>query len=81
VSRSIDETRRLISQLKAQERAANRNKPVEITLSMRTGHTLTLDEVKQLSDLGVARTLVGLPLRAFNEEELSRFHDDVMAKA
>jgi probable F420-dependent oxidoreductase len=81
VSRSIDETRSLISQLKAQERAASRNKPVEITLSMRTGHTLTSDEVKQLSDLGVARALVGLPLRAFNDEELSRFHDDVMAKA
>jgi probable F420-dependent oxidoreductase len=81
VSRSIDETRSLISQLKAQERAANRSKPVEITLSMRTGHTLTLDELKQLTDLGVVRTLVGMPLRAFNEDELSRFHDDVMAKA
>jgi probable F420-dependent oxidoreductase len=81
VSRSLDETRSLISQLKAQERAANRKKPVEITLSMRTGHTLTLDELKQLTDLGVARTLVGMPLRAFNEDELSRFHDDVMAKA
>jgi probable F420-dependent oxidoreductase len=81
VARSIDETRSLISQLKAQERAASRNKPVEITLSMRTGHTLTSEEVKQLSDLGVARALVGLPLRAFNEDELSRFHDDVMAKA
>jgi len=81
VDRSIDETRSLISQLKAQERAASRNKQVEITLSLRTGHTLTSDEVKQLSDLGVARALVGLPLRAFNEDELSRFHDDVMAKA
>ena len=81
VARSIDETRSLIAQLKAQERAASRNKPVEITLSLRTGHTLTSDEVKQLSDLGVARALVGLPLRAFNEDELSRFHDDVMAKA
>jgi probable F420-dependent oxidoreductase len=80
VSRSIDETRSLISQLKAQERTANRSKPVEITLSMRTGHTLTLDEVKQLSDLGVTRTLVGMPLRAFNEDELARFSDDVMSK-
>jgi probable F420-dependent oxidoreductase len=80
VARSIDETRTLIAQLRAQERAANRAKPVEITLSLRTGHTLTTDEVKQLGELGVERTLVGLPLRAFNEDDLSRFQNEVMSK-
>ncbi len=80
VARSMDETRTLIAQLRAQERAANRAKPVEITLSLRTGHTLTTDEVKQLGELGVERTLVGLPLRAFNEDDLSRFQNEVMSK-
>jgi len=80
VARGMDETRTLIAQLRAQERTANRAKPVEITLSLRTGHTLTTDEVKQLGELGVERTLVGLPLRAFNEDDLSRFQNEVMSK-
>jgi probable F420-dependent oxidoreductase len=80
VARSMDETRSLIAALHAQERAANRTKPVEITVSLRTGSTLTIAEVRQLDELGVARTLVGMPLRAFNEDELVRFRNEVMAK-
>jgi probable F420-dependent oxidoreductase len=80
VARSMDETRKLISQLREQERAAHRARRVEITLSLRTGHAPTVDEVRQLADLGVERTLVGLPLRAIDEHELARFRDEVMAK-
>jgi hypothetical protein len=54
--------------------------PVEITLSLRTGHPITLDEVKKLGEMGVDRALVGLPLRAFSEDELARFRDDVMGR-
>jgi hypothetical protein len=61
-------------------RAANRTRPVEITLSLRTGHPQTVDEVKELADLGVERVLAGLPLRALNEEDLERFRDEIMAK-
>jgi probable F420-dependent oxidoreductase len=80
VARSMDESRELISQLREQERTAGRARPVEITLSLRTGHAPTVDEVRQLADLGVERILVGLPLRAMDEHELTRFRDEVMAK-
>src|SRR5581483_5795102 len=72
VARSMDEARELCAQLERQRRAANRSNPVEVTISLRTGHPLTLDEIKRLADLGVQRTLVGLPLRALNEDELER---------
>jgi probable F420-dependent oxidoreductase len=80
VARSIEETRSLITQLKTQERAAGRANPVEITLSLRTGHTLTADEGKLLTELGVARALIGSPLRALGDDDLARFRDEVMAK-
>jgi probable F420-dependent oxidoreductase len=80
VARSMEEAQGLIAQLEGQQSVANRSRPVEITMSLRTGHPLTLDEIRRLADLGVARLLVGLPLRALNEEELERFRDDLMAK-
>jgi probable F420-dependent oxidoreductase len=80
VARSMEEARNLLGQLDRQQRAANRSRPVEVTLSLRTGHPLTLDEVHELSSLGVARMLVGLPLRALNEDDLAQFRDQIMAK-
>ncbi|HVN89807.1 MAG TPA: LLM class F420-dependent oxidoreductase [Candidatus Binataceae bacterium] len=80
VARSMDEARSLISQLQGQMRTAGRTRPVEITMSLRPGHPLTLAEIKELSGLGVDRALIGLPLRALNEDELESFRDDVIAK-
>jgi probable F420-dependent oxidoreductase len=80
IAKSLDETRALIERLRSLERAANRSNPVEITLSLRTGHPITLDEVKRLGEMGVDRALVGMPLRAFSEDELARFRDEVMAR-
>jgi probable F420-dependent oxidoreductase len=80
VARSMDEARELLAKLEQQRRAGGRDKPVEVTLSLRTGHSLTLDEVRDLGAIGVERTLVGLPLRALDESGLERFRDDVMAK-
>jgi len=80
VARSMEEATRLLAQLEAQCRAANRTRPVEVTLSLRPGHPLTLDEARELGNRGVARLLVGMPLRAYNDEELARFRDDVMGK-
>jgi len=80
IARTIDEARTLIGRLRELERAAARAKPVEITLSLRTGKPITLDEVRKLGELGVARALVGLPLRAFSEDELARFRDEVIEK-
>ena len=80
IARSMDEARNLIVRLRELERASSRNRPVEITLSLRTGHPLTAGEVKELADLGVERTLAGLPLRALDGDEVTRFRDEVMAK-
>lgn len=80
IARTIDEARSLISQLRQHQRSAHRERPVEITMSLRTGHPLTADEVRQLADFGVDRTLAGLPLRALDEDELMQFRDDVIAK-
>jgi probable F420-dependent oxidoreductase len=80
VAKTLDESRALIERLRELERAANRAKPVEITLSLRTGHPITLDEVKRLDEMGVDRALVGMPIRAFSEDELTRFKDEVMTR-
>jgi probable F420-dependent oxidoreductase len=80
VARSMDEASGLIDQLTAQCRAAQRTRPVEVTLSLRTGHPLTVAEARELADRGVSRILAGLPLRALDETELARFRDDVMNK-
>jgi len=80
IARSMDEARNLIGRLRELERSATRARPVEITLSLRTGHPLTADEVRQLGDLGVERTLAGLPLRALDGDEVLRFRDEIMAK-
>lgn len=80
VARSMDDARTLIAQLREQERAAKRTRPVEITLSLRHGKPLAIDEVKELAELGVERMLAGLPLRALNEDDLTRFRDEIMAR-
>jgi probable F420-dependent oxidoreductase len=80
VSKSLEETRELIKKLREAEGGANRSRPVEVTLSLRTGHPLTLDEVKELAEMGVERTLVGSPLGAGAAAELERFRDEIMVK-
>lgn len=80
VSKSLEETRELIRKLREAERGANRSKPVEVTVSLRTGHPLTLDEVREMAEMGVERTLVGSPLGAGASAELERFRDEIMAK-
>jgi alkanesulfonate monooxygenase SsuD/methylene tetrahydromethanopterin reductase-like flavin-dependent oxidoreductase (luciferase family) len=80
IARSMDEARDLIGRLRGLERNANRPRSVEVTLSLRTGHPLTADEVRELRDSGVERTLAGLPLRALEGDEVQRFRDEIMAK-
>jgi probable F420-dependent oxidoreductase len=80
IARSMGEARNLITRLRELERSASRARPVEITLSLRTGHPLTADEVRQLDDLGVERTLAGLPLRALEGDEVQRFRDEIMSR-
>jgi probable F420-dependent oxidoreductase len=80
VAKTLEEARGQIARLRELERAANRAHPVEITLSLRTGHPTTLDEAKRLIEMGVDRALVGMPMRAFSEDELKRFKDEVMTR-
>jgi probable F420-dependent oxidoreductase len=80
VARSMDEAKSLIGQLRNQEHTAGRTRAVEVTLSLRTGHPLTHDEIRNLAEFGVERILAGLPLRALDENELMRFGDEIIAK-
>lgn len=80
VAKTLEEARAQIARLRELERAANRTQPVEITLSLRTGHPTTLDEARRLGEIGVDRALVGMPMRAFSEDELKRFKDEVMTR-
>jgi probable F420-dependent oxidoreductase len=80
VARSMDEATNLLAQLEHEQRSAHRTRPVEVTISLRTGHPLTLEEVRQLAGMGVARILAGLPLRALDDDGLVRFRDEIMAK-
>jgi probable F420-dependent oxidoreductase len=80
IARSLDGARKLIAKLKEAQRVAGRTRPIEITLSLRPGHLQTLDEMKQLAEMGVDRALAGLPTRALTQGQLTQFHDEVMAK-
>lgn len=80
IARSLDHARKLISNLKDAQRAAGRTRPIEITLSLRPGHTQTLDEMKQLAEMGVDRAIAGLPTGPLTVDELARFHDQVMSR-
>jgi probable F420-dependent oxidoreductase len=80
VARSMDEATNLLAQLEREQLATQRARPVEVTMSLRTGHQLTPNEARQLAELGVSRILAGLPLRALDETGLTRFRDEVMAK-
>jgi probable F420-dependent oxidoreductase len=80
IARNMEEARGLIARLREFEHDANRGRPVEVTLSLRTGHSLTADEVSQLRDFGVDRVLAGLPLRALEGDEVLRFRDEIMTK-
>lgn len=80
IARSMEEARNLLAQLEREQGGAQRARPVEVTLSLRTGHPLTVEEVRQLAELGVSRILAGLPLRALDEDGLASFRDEIMAK-
>jgi probable F420-dependent oxidoreductase len=80
IAHSMDEARTLISRLRDYARVAERTRPIEITLSLRTGKPLSADDVRRMAELGVDRTLVGLPIKALEGEELERFHAEVIEK-
>jgi len=70
----------MIERLREHQRAQGRTRPLEITLSLRTGKPLTADDVRGLAEIGVDRALVGLPMKAMDASELERFRAEVMDK-
>jgi len=71
----------MIERLREHQRAERRTRPLEVTLSLRTGRPLTLDDVRRLAEIGVDRALVGHPLKALDASEIERFRAEVMDKA
>jgi probable F420-dependent oxidoreductase len=80
IAHSLDEARTQISHLREFARAAERTRPIEITLSLRTGKPLTADDVRRMAELGVDRTLAGLPIKALEGAELERFRAEIIDK-
>ena len=80
IAHSLDEARILISRLSEYARAVGRTRPIEITLSLRTGKPLTADDVRRMAELGVDRTLAGHPVKALEGSELERFRAEIIDK-
>jgi probable F420-dependent oxidoreductase len=80
IAHSLEEARTLISRLREYARGAERTRPIEITLSLRTGKPLTADDVRRMAELGVDRTLAGLPIKALEGSELERFRAEIIDK-
>jgi probable F420-dependent oxidoreductase len=80
IAHSLDEANAQISALREHARTAGRARPIEITLSLRTGRPITAEDVRRMADLGVDRTLVGLPIKALEGAEIDRFRAEVMDK-
>ena len=80
IAHSLDEAKAQISALHERAHAAGRSSPIEITLSLRTGKPIGADDVRRMAELGVDRTLVGLPVKALENAEIDRFRTEVMEK-
>jgi probable F420-dependent oxidoreductase len=80
IAKTHDDAEVLIGRLRALERDAGRSRPVEITLSLRTGKPLTIDDMRRLKTAGVDRALVGSPVKALTEDELARFREEVIER-
>jgi probable F420-dependent oxidoreductase len=80
IAHSLDEAHMLISRLSEYARAVGRTRPIEITLSLRTGKPLTADDVRRMAELGVDRTLAGHPVKALEDSELERFRAEIIDK-
>lgn len=80
IANSLDQARAMIERLREHQRAQGRTRPLEVTLSLRTGKPLSADDVRGLADIGVDRALVGLPMKAIEASDIERFRAEVMDK-
>jgi len=78
IAHGLEQARTMVERLREHQRALGRTKPLELTISLRTGKPLTLDDMRRLAELGIDRALVGLPLKALEAGEMDRFRSEVM---
>ncbi|HEY6418268.1 MAG TPA: LLM class F420-dependent oxidoreductase [Candidatus Binataceae bacterium] len=78
IAESLDETRHVIARLREHERALGRNTSLELTVSPRLGGPLTVDQVKQLGEMGVERILYGGGPAREQIAAMEKFRDEVM---
>ena len=85
IAESVEEIARVVDRLREHERAAARPKPLELTVAIRftgvAGGLPSLDDVRRVLDLGVARVLLGAaPSTRDHLAAMERFRDSVMRK-
>jgi len=80
IAHGLEEAQAQIAKLREFARAAGRTRPIEITMSLRTGKPLSADDVRRMAEMGVDRTLAGLPIRALEGADLERFRAQIMDK-
>lgn len=81
IAESLEETARVIKRLREHEAEQKRDKPLELTVAPRLGGPITVDQVRSLRDMGIARVLLGGgPSTREQLVQMERFRDEVMAK-
>ena len=77
----MEEVDRVIKRLREHEKEQHRSKPLELTIAPRFGGPITVDQVKQMRDMGVERVILGAsPSTRDQLIQMERFRDDVMAR-
>jgi len=81
IGEQMAEVDRVIQRLHELERERQRTTPLEITIAPRFGGSVTVDQVKQLHEMGVDRViLAAAPATRDHLAGMERFRDEVIAK-
>lgn len=81
IAEDIKQLRAVIGRLREHERAHKRATPLELTVSPRLGGQLTVEQARELADIGVARLiLAGGPGTRDALAAMERYHEDLMSK-
>ncbi|MGH7781997.1 MAG: LLM class F420-dependent oxidoreductase [Candidatus Binataceae bacterium] len=81
IAESLAGIRGVISRLRGHEAALGRTTPLELTVSPRLGGPVTIEQVRELGQMGVSRIILGTtPATREQLAEMERLRDEVMAK-
>lgn len=80
IADNLEEMRRVISRLREHERALGRTAALELTVSPRLGGSPSVDQIRQLADMGVSRILYGGGRANEQIAAMAQFRDEVMSK-